>query len=201
MPKLRALIVDDVADMAETIANDLSGAGFETNIASDGAAALKQFAKDPADIVVTDLRMKGADGLDVLAGIKQADPNVPVIIMTAFGAVESAVEAIWQKRGLPLCDQAVRAGNPAFAGRARLPRADAVPGKCAAAADPALEPAVAAAPGEQPADAAAARPDRADSGRDVVRFSSRARPERERSWVALADSYERAAGRPIPSWR
>jgi two-component system, NtrC family, response regulator HydG len=94
MSKLRALIVDDVADMAATIANDLAEAGFEAQIASDGAAALKQFAKDPADIVVTDLRMKGGDGLDVLAGIRRADPNVPVIIMTAFGAVESAVEAM-----------------------------------------------------------------------------------------------------------
>jgi two-component system response regulator HydG len=94
MSKLRALIVDDVADMAETIANDLANAGFETQTAFDGAAALKQFAKDPMDIVVTDLRMKGADGLDVLAGIKKVDPNVPVIIMTAFGAVESAVEAM-----------------------------------------------------------------------------------------------------------
>ena len=94
MSKLRALIVDDVADMAETIANDLASAGFETQIASDGTAALKQFAKNPTDIVVADLRMKGADGLDVLAGIRQADPTVPVIIMTAFGTVESAVEAM-----------------------------------------------------------------------------------------------------------
>ncbi|HEY5090010.1 MAG TPA: sigma-54 dependent transcriptional regulator [Polyangia bacterium] len=93
MSKLRALIVDDV-DMAQTIANDLANAGFETQIAKDGTAALKQFAKAPADVVVTDLRMKGGDGLDLVAGIKQADPNTPVIIMTAFGTVEGAVEAM-----------------------------------------------------------------------------------------------------------
>jgi two-component system, NtrC family, response regulator HydG len=94
MPKLRALVVDDVLDMAQTIANDLGSAGFETDVASDGASALQQFVKEPTDVVVTDLRMKGGDGLDLLAGLREADPNVPVIIMTAFGAVESAVEAM-----------------------------------------------------------------------------------------------------------
>ncbi len=94
MSKLRALIVDDVADMARTVANDLADAGFETETAHDGVTALKLFSKDPADVVVTDLRMKGSDGLDLLAGIKKTDPGTPVIIMTAFGAVESAVEAM-----------------------------------------------------------------------------------------------------------
>jgi two-component system response regulator HydG len=94
MPKLRALVVDDVLDMAQTIANDLGSAGFETDVAADGASALQRFVKEPTDVVVTDLRMKGGDGLDLLAGLREADPNVPVIIMTAFGAVESAVEAM-----------------------------------------------------------------------------------------------------------
>jgi two-component system, NtrC family, response regulator HydG len=94
MGKLRALIVDDVVDMAQTIANDLEAAGFETDVAGSGAAALERFARDPADVVVTDLRMKSIDGLDVLSGIKRADPAVPVVIMTAFGGIESAVEAM-----------------------------------------------------------------------------------------------------------
>src|SRR5580692_3259543 len=94
MPKLRALVVDDVLDMAQTIANDLASAGFETDVAADGASALQRFVKEPTDVVVTDLRMKGGDGLELLAGLREADPNVPVIIMTAFGAVESAVEAM-----------------------------------------------------------------------------------------------------------
>jgi two-component system response regulator HydG len=94
MRKPRALIVDDVVDMAQTIATDLEAAGFETDVASGGAAALERFAREPADVVVTDLRMKSVDGLDVLTGIKRADPGVPVVIMTAFGGVESAVEAM-----------------------------------------------------------------------------------------------------------
>jgi two-component system response regulator HydG len=94
LSKSRALIVDDVVDMAHTIANDLELAGFDTDVADSGASALEHFANDPADVVVTDLRMKSMDGLDVLDAIKRADPTVPVVIMTAFGAIETAVEAM-----------------------------------------------------------------------------------------------------------
>ncbi len=94
MARARALIVDDVVDMAETIANELGAAGFETEVVNSGAAALERFGQEPADVVITDLRMKNVDGLDVLSGIKRADPTVPVIIMTAFGAIDSAVEAM-----------------------------------------------------------------------------------------------------------
>jgi two-component system response regulator HydG len=80
--------------MAETIANELGAAGFETEIVDSGAAALERFGQEPADVVISDLRMKNVDGLDVLSGIKRADPTVPVIIMTAFGAIDSAVEAM-----------------------------------------------------------------------------------------------------------
>jgi len=94
MAKLRALVVDDVADMAQTIASDLEVAGFATEIAASGTAALELFNEAPTDVVVTDLRMKGIDGLELLSSIKKSDPTVPVVIMTAFGAIESAVEAM-----------------------------------------------------------------------------------------------------------
>jgi two-component system, NtrC family, response regulator HydG len=94
MRKLRALVVDDLLDMAKTIANDLQHIGFDTEVADSGAHALERFARNPADVVVTDLRMKNVDGMDVLEGVKRADPSVPVVIMTAFGGIESAVEAM-----------------------------------------------------------------------------------------------------------
>ncbi|MDB4980927.1 MAG: Response regulator of zinc sigma-54-dependent two-component system [Myxococcales bacterium] len=94
MSRLRALVVDDVVDMAETIANDLELAGYETLVADSGAAAIELFQKDQTDVVVTDLRMKSVDGLDVLEGVRRVDPDVPVLIMTAFGGVDSAVEAM-----------------------------------------------------------------------------------------------------------
>jgi two-component system response regulator HydG len=94
MRKLRALIVDDVVDMAQTIANELGAADFEAEVVDSGALALERFTREPVDVVITDLRMKSVDGLDVLSGVKRADPTVPVIIMTGFGAIDSAVEAM-----------------------------------------------------------------------------------------------------------
>jgi two-component system response regulator HydG len=80
--------------MAQTIANELQAAGFDAEVADSGERALERFAAEPADVVVTDLRMRDTDGLDVLDGIKRADPTVPVVIMTAFGGIDSAVEAM-----------------------------------------------------------------------------------------------------------
>jgi len=94
MGNLRALVVDDVLDMAETIANDLRRAGFDTQVSDNGARALELFGKDPVDVVVTDLRMRNVDGMDVLDGVKRIDATVPVVIMTAFGGIDSAVEAM-----------------------------------------------------------------------------------------------------------
>jgi two-component system response regulator HydG len=94
MARSRALVVDDVVDMAETIAMDLEASGFEAQIARGGAEAIASFQRDPVDVVITDLRMRDVDGLDVLDGIRRVDPEVPVVLMTAFGAVETAVEAM-----------------------------------------------------------------------------------------------------------
>ena len=133
-----------------------TSAGFETQIAGDGAGALEQFVKEPTDVVVTDLRMKGGDGLDLLSGIKQAEPG-------DAGDHHDRLRRRRERGGgdatrrLSLRDQALRAGDAALAGRARLPGAGAVARERAAAPDAPLEHFVAATPGEQPADAAAAR--------------------------------------------
>ncbi len=94
MRRMRALIVDDVIDVAQTVANELDAAGFETEVVASGGAALDRFAAEPADVVVTDLRMQNVDGMDVLRAVKRVDPSVPVLVMTAFGDVDSAVEAM-----------------------------------------------------------------------------------------------------------
>jgi two-component system response regulator HydG len=94
MRKGRVLIVDDAVEMANAIAEYLQRNGFDADGVDNGESALERFKAAPADVVLTDLRMKGMDGLDVLASIRAIDADVPVVIMTAFGAVESAVEAI-----------------------------------------------------------------------------------------------------------
>ncbi len=94
MSKPRVLVVDDAPEMASAVVEYLQRHGFDAEGVDSGAAAIKQFKAAPADVVLTDLRMKGLDGMDVLAGVREIDADVPVVIMTAFGAVDSAVEAI-----------------------------------------------------------------------------------------------------------
>src|SRR5262249_32312624 len=95
--KARILVVDDHLEMARLLADQLSDAGYAADIAQSGAEALERARSHPPDLVLTDLRMEGHDGFDVLEGIMALDPGIPVLMMTAFGAIESAVEAI--KRG------------------------------------------------------------------------------------------------------
>ena len=94
MPKGRVLVIDDAIEMSRAIAEFLQRSDFEAEAVDSGAAGLERFRAAPADAVLTDLRMTGVDGMDVLQAIHEIDPDVPVIIMTAFGAIESAVESI-----------------------------------------------------------------------------------------------------------
>jgi two-component system response regulator HydG len=80
--------------MARLMADQLGDLGLEVRIATDGAQALELAARALPDLVLTDLRMPGMDGMDVIDGMHALDPTVPVIVMTAFGAVETAVEAM-----------------------------------------------------------------------------------------------------------
>jgi two-component system response regulator HydG len=92
----RILVVDDHVEMAEVLADRLRDDGFVVDVADGGAQALELARDRPPEVVLTDLRMAGVDGLDVMRGVHALDPDTPVIIMTAFGAVETAVQAIQQ---------------------------------------------------------------------------------------------------------
>ena len=93
----RILVVDDHVEMVHLLADQLGDLGFGVDTATSGAEAMRIAGSRLPDVVLTDLRMEGADGFDVLAAVHAMDPQVPVIIITAFGAVDSAVEAM--KRG------------------------------------------------------------------------------------------------------
>ena len=90
----RVLIVDDEPRMAESIAVALQRRGHECTTAVSGAEALERFADEPAHVVVTDLKMPGMDGLELLSRLAERAPGVPVIVLTAHGDVPSAVEAM-----------------------------------------------------------------------------------------------------------
>jgi two-component system response regulator HydG len=90
------IIVDDDSAFAETVADGLAGAGWRARAVGDGASAAKLIRERQFDALVTDLRMPDVDGLKLLALAKQLAPERPVIIMTAFSAIDSAVECVRQ---------------------------------------------------------------------------------------------------------
>jgi two-component system, NtrC family, response regulator HydG len=95
--KSSVLVVDDNPGMVRLLADRLSDAGFAVELAQGGQEALAAAAARLPDLVITDLRMEEVDGFDVLAGIHALEPTVPVLIMTAYGGIENAIEAM--KRG------------------------------------------------------------------------------------------------------
>lgn len=92
----RILVVDDDADLLKLLTIRLANEGFEVATASSGEAALKLLASFQPRAVVTDLKMDGLDGLDLLGEIDRRHPVLPVILMTAHGTIPDAVEATRQ---------------------------------------------------------------------------------------------------------
>ena len=90
----RVLVVDDQPELRTAAAGPLRRAGHVVVEAGDGAAALEHLRGESFDVVLTDLRMPNVDGMDVLRTARQLAPETEVIVMTAFGTIESAVEAI-----------------------------------------------------------------------------------------------------------
>jgi DNA-binding NtrC family response regulator len=93
-PKPTILIVEDEAKMRRLLELHLGEAGFNVVSAPDAETGLKLLQESPADLVVTDLKLPGMDGLEFLHTVKRANAALPVIVMTAFGTVETAVEAM-----------------------------------------------------------------------------------------------------------
>ncbi|MEZ4401392.1 MAG: sigma-54 dependent transcriptional regulator [Kofleriaceae bacterium] len=90
----RALVVDDHIEMAQVVAEYLADLGWQCTTVDSGAAAIAALGAAAFDVVVTDLRMADVDGLDVLAAARRADPDLPVLVMTAFGAIDNAIEVM-----------------------------------------------------------------------------------------------------------
>src|SRR5689334_14302560 len=90
----KILVVDDQRNMRTTLAMMLRGQGYEVDEAADGAQGREIGATGAFDVVLTDLRMGEYDGIEVLRATKEAQPMTEVIVMTAYGTIESAVEAM-----------------------------------------------------------------------------------------------------------
>src|SRR5581483_4125894 len=88
------LLVEDKNELRAMLRKALERAGYAVDEAPDGSAAIQKLRARRYLLIITDLKMPGASGLDVLRESKQADSTIPVILLTAFGSVEEAVTAM-----------------------------------------------------------------------------------------------------------
>ena len=95
---LKILVVEDDAPLRDAVCLTLEVAGHAVTGVGDGPAALAEVEKEAFNLVLSDLKMQPMDGLQLLAELRQRLPQLPVLLMTAFGDVEKAVDAM---RGAP----------------------------------------------------------------------------------------------------
>jgi two-component system, NtrC family, response regulator HydG len=92
--KQSILVVDDDAALREMVGELLDEQGYEVQVAASGEEALAQVANRDFSCVLTDLQMPGIDGLELLGSLRENHPDLPTVLMTSFGSIETAVEAM-----------------------------------------------------------------------------------------------------------
>ncbi len=90
----RVLIVEDDPNLRRILSYHLERQEHVVVQASDGRSALECLSAEPFNLVVTDVRMAGMDGIELLKAIREKDPDLPVVVMTAYGTIQDAVEAM-----------------------------------------------------------------------------------------------------------
>jgi two-component system, NtrC family, response regulator HydG len=93
-PKPTLLLVDDEPPNLDSLERIFSREGFRVLLAASGQAALEQLRREPVDVVLTDLMMPGMSGQELLRAVRAVAPEVEVVLMTAYGTVEAAVEVM-----------------------------------------------------------------------------------------------------------
>ena len=90
----RILVVDDDDNLRWVLQTQLEEMGYAAGTAPDGASALAAIDKEPPALILTDLKMPGMSGMELLERVHRDYPEIPVLIITAFGSIQSAVEAM-----------------------------------------------------------------------------------------------------------
>jgi DNA-binding NtrC family response regulator len=94
MPAERILVVDDEQSMTQFLSIVLRKEGYEVTAVSNGREALERVKAESFDVVITDIKMPGMDGIQLLQGIKKHDLSLPVVLMTAYASQQSAIDAV-----------------------------------------------------------------------------------------------------------
>ncbi|PIU42297.1 MAG: hypothetical protein COS99_01035 [Candidatus Omnitrophica bacterium CG07_land_8_20_14_0_80_42_15] len=90
----KILIIDDEPQLVESIAVRLKASGYAVSTAPDGVSGINKFKEAEPDLVILDIMMPGLSGLDTLRELKQLNSGVPVIMLTAYGTPQSAIESL-----------------------------------------------------------------------------------------------------------
>lgn len=105
--KKRIMVIEDDAEMRSLLKDFFKEDGYAVSLAGNGAEAFKKLHKETYDLIITDIRLPGWTGLDILPGIRKLQPKIPLIVITAFGseeiysrAVEKGATAYLEK---PIC--------------------------------------------------------------------------------------------------
>jgi DNA-binding NtrC family response regulator len=93
---VKILLVEDKDSLRQMLSTAIKKAGYEVDEAADGNVAAEKIRKQPYQLVITDLRLPTLSGIDILKIQKETDANIPVLLMTAYGTIEEAVEAMKQ---------------------------------------------------------------------------------------------------------
>ncbi len=86
--KKRILVIEDDAEMRRLLRDFIQEAGYEAQSVENGSAAFIRTARESFDLILTDIRMPGLSGLEILPGLKKLQPHAPIIVITAFGSEE-----------------------------------------------------------------------------------------------------------------
>lgn len=92
--QIKVLVVDDDLEFASVLANELEKTGFTTNYLTEGRNLLAHLKSNPCDVILLDIQMPGTDGLKLLPKLQASFPSIQVIMLTGFGTIESAVQAV-----------------------------------------------------------------------------------------------------------
>jgi len=94
MGATRVLVVDDELIMRESLAGWLERDGYEVEKAPSGEEALERSKSSRYDILIVDIKMEGMSGLELLKHINENDPEVAIVMITAYGSISTAIEAM-----------------------------------------------------------------------------------------------------------
>src|SRR3989475_3295055 len=88
------LLIEDNERMAQVLARHMEMEGHAVVLVADGEKGIEEFRRQKVDLVLTDLKLPGKSGVEVLQAVKEENPMIPVVVMTAHGTIETAVKAV-----------------------------------------------------------------------------------------------------------